>query len=1107
MIRLISGGFYSEARDYAISEIKGLVLLKKRCYLIVPEQQALQTESETIGILPKDAPLYFEVSNFSRFANSAFRTLGGISREYLDRTKRTVLMWQTLKALSPVLNMTKSRREISVGMVDKAIRAVVKMQSCAITPEALCELEGDERISENGRLKSKISDLSLIMAHYRDLLRQRYNETGDDISELCSLVSENPDYLANTDIYFEGFTSFTEPQYKLIELLSARARVHVVLTIPRLFGDSVEFGEARAVRERLKRGARLANTSILEKRVDSPRSTANPVLREYCELLWQSFGTASEPTDESERETLRIFEGQSPYDAADFLAADIRRKVEGGWRYKDFAVICRDADAYSGILSSALETQGIPAFLSLGRNIESFEAIKLINAAYRVLMKDFDAGAVLSYAKCSLCGVSRGACDEFEEYIHTWQLNNSRFYDEVLWNASPRGMVAVSDGDREALLRINETRKKICEPLIYLSECEKDAKTVSERARALFDFLNKISLEEAIWAQSRELLKVSEESLAKDNLRLWKIICDSLDMLCETVGDMEISREGFLNLLSVAFSAGKVSKIPAHVDEITIGSADILRLGEKKHVYLFGVNNGEFPKKIQDNSYFTEREKLTISNAGLNLSPESEIEYSKELFSFSRAFSYATDSVTLIYTKSGADFAKSERAPVIDRLIEISGGNLKIRKISELSPLDFIHTEKSVLSSLGRLADIEYKSVFDLFSNEKERELWKIADTDIQNSSLSLSKESLSEIYEGDALLSQSRLEKYNSCPLLYFCSYNLGLKESERVKFGADSVGSFVHSILENFFLEIKEKGYDIKSLDLKMQENMVRRHAAAYINEIREGGSFIETKRAEVMIERLTKSTMPIVRGLCDEFSECDFVPSYFELGIGKGKNEISPSAITYETESGKRIRIAGIIDRVDTYEKDGDVYVRVVDYKTGQKEFSPRDLDNGENLQMFLYLKAICDTKNERFREDLGLKDGGKIIPAGVIYVKTDLSDTTVSSQDENEVMSAVLKKQSRKGMILNDPVSIGAMNKDYIPVRLTTKGEPYETSRDKLYTAEGWEEIQDKVENSVLRIFGSMESGDVSSRPNKKGKKSPCEYCPYKPICRNEGAIKG
>ena len=118
----------------------------------------------------------------------------------------------------------------------------------------------------------------------------------------------------------------------------------------------------------------------------------------------------------------------------------------------------------------------------------------------------------------------------------------------------------------------------------------------------------------------------------------------------------------------------------------------------------------------------------------------------------------------------------------------------------------------------------------------------------------------------------------------------------------------------------------------------------------------------RTEFLIKRLVNATIPIVDGLCEEFAGSSYVPRYFELRIG-GRDELSPELFTITDDDGNRTLIKGSIDRVDTYKHGDDVFVRVVDYKTGHKEFKPEDLQNGKNLQMFLYLCAVVDTKNKK------------------------------------------------------------------------------------------------------------------------------------------------
>ena len=106
----------------------------------MPEQQTVLAESIMSEILPPSAALISEVTNFTRLANTTFRALGGLSGEYCDKAKKTLIMWRTLTELSPLLSITSGRREINAGMVDTALRAVAQVQSLDIHPGELAEM-------------------------------------------------------------------------------------------------------------------------------------------------------------------------------------------------------------------------------------------------------------------------------------------------------------------------------------------------------------------------------------------------------------------------------------------------------------------------------------------------------------------------------------------------------------------------------------------------------------------------------------------------------------------------------------------------------------------------------------------------------------------------------------------------------------------------------------------------------------------------------------------------------------------------------------------------------------------------------------------------------
>jgi ATP-dependent helicase/DNAse subunit B len=85
-----------------------------------------------------------------------------------------------------------------------------------------------------------------------------------------------------------------------------------------------------------------------------------------------------------------------------------------------------------------------------------------------------------------------------------------------------------------------------------------------------------------------------------------------------------------------------------------------------------------------------------------------------------------------------------------------------------------------------------------------------------------------------------------------------------------------------------------------------------------------------------------------------------------------------------------------------------------------------------------------------------------------------------------------------MILDDSISISAMNKDYIPVKFKKNGEVDARTGKYLYTYDGWEELGEKISNKIGEVTSEMKGGNISL--TTKTKDSPCDYCSFKPICR-------
>ncbi len=1099
MLNIITGGISCGGHARLKEMIKKLTEERRRSYLIVPEQQTVLAESEMSHELPPSAPLYFEATNFTRLANSTFRALGGICGEYSTKTKKSLIMWRTLTELSPVLKMTEGRREISAGLVERAMSAITDMQLLGIDAGMLEEYEGREEIARDRRLLGKVADLAKIYSLYRTLLLERYSDTADDIDAMAKKLRENPDFLSNAEFFIDGFTSFTEPQYKLISVLMKRCDITVYIALPKAMQDSFEYRELSATLEKLKSIAHLANVSVKHFREDTNRTAKSDALIEINRNLFRSY-TEIDNIYLQNCEELRIFEAPTPPDMCEFVASDIRRRVICGAKYSDFAIVARDIKKYNGLLDAALSRANVSAYISKKSDAESFEAIKLIYTAYAVVRSNFAREDVMTYAKCALSGISREEICELEMYVNTWQISGTRFTDDFVWNMNPSGFSTQRlESDTELLLRINDTRRRLIAPLVKFSENVRRADTVRAHAEVLVSFLTDIGLEAGLIEKANALSGFGEHSYAEDNRKLWALICQSLDTLVEVSADMPADADSFLGQLKIIFSTAEIGSIPSFLDAVTLGGADMLRLYGKKHVYMIGINAGEFPAAASDSAYFSERDKLLLHSLGLPVKPELETRSANELYYFSRAFGYAEESVTLLYSARDSSFKTVHRADVIDKIISLTGGSLKITKTAELSVKERIWSAASALEDAGEMSAAEHGAIkAALIRSGYSRDV-DISERDITNSSLSLGRQICDESRGEPLSVSHSRLEAFLKCPLVYFCKYTVKLSEEKRAEFDSSNIGTFIHSIIENFFSALRERELDISALSAEDKREIIESAAKSYVekldNEIKLGPANVKVK-----INRLCRASMPIVDSLCDEFLKSKFIPTYFEMSLGSADKR-GPGAIRIPDDENGDIMVYGTVDRVDTYKKGDDVYVKVVDYKTGTNTFTPEDIEEGKNLQMFLYLDAIVNSKNPDFIRNIGA-EGGKMIPAGLLYYKTSLADITVDSPDEDEEKRACDNAISFSGMVSDDDDVISAMGLEYTP--LYSKKSPnkiLDSKRKFMFSEDGWQDIIDTVHESARRIAGGIRSGDASADPHiDNSGRTACEYCSFKPICR-------
>ena len=237
-------------------------------------------------------------------------------------------------------------------------------------------------------------------------------------------------------------------------------------------------------------------------------------------------------------------------------------------------------------------------------------------------------------------------------------------------------------------------------------------------------------------------------------------------------------------------------------------------------------------------------------------------------------------------------------------------------------------------------------------------------------------------------------------------------------------------------------------------------------------------------------------VVEELWQELKDAQFEPVGFEVNFG-GPEGLAPSAIPNKSMNAL---LRGFIDRVDIWQTPGSSYYRVVDYKTGKKDFDYCDVFNGVGLQMLLYLFAL------RSSGDPSL--GNHPVPAGVQYFPARAPYLPTDSMLDGDSAEKERRPHwKRKGLLLQDDAVLQAMEPGSQPVRMC-----YTVKKDGSYSGDLADREQLKLlEKYVFHILGRMvediASGSVEANPYTRGSShNACSFCPYGSIC-HEATVAG
>lgn len=260
-------------------------------------------------------------------------------------------------------------------------------------------------------------------------------------------------------------------------------------------------------------------------------------------------------------------------------------------------------------------------------------------------------------------------------------------------------------------------------------------------------------------------------------------------------------------------------------------------------------------------------------------------------------------------------------------------------------------------------------------------------------------------------------------------------------------------------------------------------------------------QTPRFRYLFRRLKKGVRAVVENVVAELRSSDFQPLWFELGFGYGPDKSLPPV--NRTSHGITLSISGFVDRVDGWrnEKDGRLYLRVVDYKTGRKSFDLTEVWNGLGLQLLLYLFTLEREGSPLF--------GEQPVPAGVLYLPAREAVLKGSrTMDEAARQKELDKELLRKGLILEDADVVEAMEHGegslrFLPVKVKTKKDETTISGDALVSAEKLGRLDLHIQTILAQICQEIARGNIDADPFWRSKEqNACTYCEFAQACQFE-----
>ncbi|MEZ4671647.1 MAG: PD-(D/E)XK nuclease family protein [Anaerolineae bacterium] len=900
---------------------------------------------------------------------------------------------------------------------------------------------------------AKDRDLSTIYNIYQDTFRDfgLVDREGEGWLALDRVAKDDEIGRHVKLLLVDGFDQFNPLQMELIALLATRAS-KTIITLPIIKGREATVGrrftEASAKLETILK--RRVPELVIKELSLSPSPHRHSGLQELANRYSLS---ATSPLPNGEP-CLALIEVPEPKQEAEAVMRRVKRLLLNGCVPDDILIAVRDWGRYGGHLASAIQQYGIPAVLHYGEPLANNPAIIALFNLLQLSDNQFRRRDVLDVLRSPYFetdGLGSDEIDLLDRISQTQQVISGRenWLDGIRLAAQKTkdengeeqdALISLTEAQRLeqslALFFVAVTPPTEASELQYVQWIEdligadteidpNDDETIqSPEQYSLHIFSGMRATVEGRDIVARDLIAWQAFSLVLRGMLATQRLFTALNLATEPT----ITWQTLFRDLKSSVGRAATSHSPNRAGRVLITSVTDARGLPHKHVMLPGLSEGIFPLPVPEDPLYLDSERAALTRAGILLETQAERAADDGLFYELLCQARETLTLTRPTVQNGAPWPESHLWRAIKQVYADSD---QIIANNRLRPGSTIHAEETSNHSEAMLAVAEALSlgtaenipaavynrlvqsdaagwarVVHARSVERQRMTGRTFDM----YSGWLHEPHLLEWVAGELgekrVWSASQFNDYGMCGFRFFAKRLLKLEELEEPKEGMDvrQLGTVNHELLEKTYQRLAELGLTITP---QHQEQ-----AVAVLNAVTDELLPTAPQRHGFKQPPLWAQEQQTLRRKLEAIVRLDFSedapfkkfvddiprqPYQQEAAFDRGEREV----LTLPLDGDNHLRVTGYIDRMD---RIGDRVV-VVDYKTGSTRIPVKEMEQGKNFQMMLYLlagQALLDKNPD--------SDAPKQVVGGVFWHLRDGKTSGEIHLDSDEGQAAIAQARA-------------------------------------------------------------------------------------------------